>query len=157
MTPKNSIQKLETRRIIKITNPAEYLQLLDNLEPLWKDENLDRGHVFPINKDSLAQIANAQLLTWEYHIWSNSSLDSVIIFHSGWNILFGKTVFQEVLWLSKSHCGIKLLKTALSFARAQKYDLLMMGSADKMNNPKLTRLYNKIKLQKDGEIWMGKI
>lgn len=157
MTPKNSTQKLATQQIVKITNPAEYLRLLDNLDSLWEGENLNKGHIFPINKESLAQIANAQLLTWEYHVWSNNVLDSIIIFHSGWNILFGKTVFQEVLWLSKSNCGIKLLKTALSFARAQKYDLLMMGSADKMDNPKLTNLYNKIKLQKDGEIWMGQL
>lgn len=105
----------------------------------------------------MAQIANAQLLTWEHHVWSNLALDSVVIFHSGWNVLFGKTVFQEILWLSKSGCGVKLLKTALSFARAQKYDILAMGSANKMNNPKLTWLYNKMKLQKDGEIWMGQL
>lgn len=143
--------------VSKVTNPAEYLRLLDNLEPLWEGDNLDKGHAFPINKESLAQIANTQLLTWEYHVWSNDALDSIIIFHSGWNILFGKTMFQEILWLSKSGCGMKLLKTALSFARAQKYDLLMMGSVDKTDNPKLTRLYNKIKLQKDGEIWVGKM
>jgi len=157
MTPKNSIQKLATQQIVKITNPAEYLRLLDNLEALWKEDNLNRGHIFPISKESLAQIANAQLLTWEYHVWSNLALDSVIIFHSGWNVLFGKTVFQEILWLSKSGYGVRLLKTALSFARAQGYGILAMGSTDKMDNLRLTRLYNKINLQKDGEIWMGKI
>lgn len=143
--------------IKKITNPQEYLRLLDNLESLWTSEDLERGHIFPFNKESLAQIANAQLLTWEYHVWSNLELDSIIIFHSGWNILFGKTVFQEILWASKSGYGIKLLKTALSFARVQKYDILAMGIAAKRNTPTLTRLYSKMKLQKDGEIWMGKI
>jgi len=140
-----------------VTNPAEFLTLLDNLEPLWAGENTFGGHVFPINKSSLAQLANAQLLFWEYHVWSNDALDSIIMFHGGWNVLFGKTVFQEILWLSKSGYGVKLLKTALDFARQKEYDILMMGSANKMGNSRVQKFYTKLKLQKDGEIWMRQI
>lgn len=141
----------------KITNPAEYLRLLDNLEALWEWENQNGGHVFPISKASLGQVATAQLLAWEYHVWSNDELDSIIMFHAGWNLLHGKTVFQEVIWLSKSGCGLKLLKAALDFAKNQRYDILVMGSVTKAPNLKLNKLYTKLKLQKDGEIWTGKI
>ncbi len=142
--------------IRKITNPSEYLRLIDNLEPLWAEENKNSAHVFPISKASLSQIATAQLLTWEYHVWSNDALDSIMLFQSGWSVLHGKTIFQEVLWLSKSNCGLKLLKAALDFGKKQQYDILMMGSLEKMPR-KLNKLYKKLNLQKDGELWMGKI
>ncbi len=148
------MQKLQ--EIIKITNPADYLKLLDNLDSLWKFENENLGHVFPIDKKSLAQIANAQLLTWEYHVWSNRDLDSIIMFQSGWNILHGKTMFHEIIWLSKSGCGMKLLKAALDFAKNKEYDVIVMGSLEKMPR-KLNKLYKKLKLQKDGELWIGKL
>ena len=141
----------------KITNPAEYLKLLDNLEALWEWENQNGGHIFPISKASLGQVATSQLLTWEYHVWSNDELNSIAMFHAGWNLLHGKTVFQEIIWLSKSGCGKKLLDVALDFARNKEYDILVMGSVNKIQNPKLTKLYKNLKLQKDGETWIGKI
>jgi len=142
--------------IRKITNPQEYLKLLDNLEPLWEEENKTFAHSFKIEKSSLAQIATTQLLTWEYHVWSNEKLNSIIMFQRGWNILCGKIMFYEIIWLSKSGDGIKLLKMALDFARKEEYDLVVMGSLEKMPR-KLNKLYKKLNLKKDGELWVGKL
>lgn len=148
---------LKHHEIFKVTNPADYLKLLDNLEQLWDFENENLGHIFKIDKASLAQIANPQLLTWQYHVWSNKNLDSIIMFQGGWNLLHGKKSFQEIIWLSKSNCGLKLLNAALDFAKNQQYDIVVMGSVAKAHNPKLDKIYQKLKLQKDGEIWTGKI
>ena len=139
----------------KVLNPADYLRLLDNLDELWLADNQTAGHVLPISKEGLATLANSQLLTWTYHCWSNEVLDSIFLGYSGFNPLFNRTVFQEVLWLSKSGCGMKLLKAALDFAKS--YDILIMGSVAARNNSKLSKLYQKLGLKQDGVSWFKQI
>jgi len=139
----------------KVLNPADYLRLLDNLDELWLADNQTAGHVLPISKEGLATLANSQLLTWTYHCWSNEALDSIFLGYSGFNPLFNRTVFQEVLWLSKSGCGMKLLKAALDFAKS--YDMLIMGSVAARNNSKLSKLYQKLGLKQDGVSWFKQI
>jgi hypothetical protein len=136
----------------KITNPAEYLTLLDNLEKQWFFDNQNAGHVLPISKEGLATLANSQLLTWNYHCWSNEALDSIFLGQSGFNPLFNRTAFQEMLWLSKTGYGVKLLKAALDFAKS--YDTLIMGSVSARNNDKLKKLYQKLGLKQDGVCWL---
>ena len=138
--------------IRKITNPVEYLTLLNSLDRDWLSDNQTAGHVLPISKEGLATLANSQLLTWTYHCWSNEALDSIFLGYSGFNPLFNKTVFQEILWLSKSGFGMKLLKAALDFAKS--YDIVIMGSVAARNNSKLSNLYQKLGLKQDGVCWL---
>lgn len=138
--------------IKKITNPAEYLTLLDNLEKQWYFDNRNAGHVLPISKEGLASLANSQLLTWTYHCWSNEPLDSIFLGYSAFNPLFNKTTFCEMLWLSKAGYGMKLLKAALDFAKSS--DILIMGSVAARNNEKLTNLYKKLGFALDGQSWV---
>ncbi len=140
-----------------MTDPRDYLTLLDNLEELWAEENVSKGHVLPISKEGLSKLATAQLLTWDYHVWATGDLKAGIIFKSGFSPLLNKTVFQEVLWLSKNGSGVKLLKTALDFGKNQGYDVLLMGSANKMADSRLEKLYNKLGLKKDSQLWVGEL
>lgn len=57
-----------------------------------------------------------------------------------------------MLWLSKTGCGVKLLKTALDFAR--QYDIVIMGSVAARNNDKLKKLYQKLGFALDGQSWV---
>lgn len=147
--------------VIKITNPTEYLRVLDDLDELFKVENSSIGHVLPIKKDSLAQIANAQLLTWTYHVWANKSgekYDGLLIFVADNSILFGEIIWTEMLWLSKeSFSGMKMLKTALDFGREKGYRHYAMGRTARNPKENLTKFYNSRNLQKDGEIYIGKL
>lgn len=136
----------------KILNPKDYLTLLDNLEKQWFFDNQNAGHVLPISKEGLATLANPQLLTWSYHCWSNEALDSIFLGYSAFNPLFNKTTFCEMLWLSKTGCGVKLLKAALDFAA--KDDILIMGSVATRNNDKLKKLYQKLGFALDGQSWV---
>lgn len=141
-----------SNRIRKITNPADYLSLLDNLEKQWLFDNQNAGHVLPISKQGLATLANSQLLTWTYHCWSNEALDSIFLGYSAFNPLFNKTTFCEMLWLSKTGCGVKLLKAALDFAA--KDEILIMGSVAARNNDKLKKLYKNLGFSLDGQSWV---
>ncbi len=136
----------------KILNPKDYLTLLDNLEKQWFFDNQNAGHVLPISKEGLATLANPQLLTWSYHCWSNEALDSIFLGYSAFNPLFNKTTFCEMLWLSKTGCGVKLLKAALDFAA--KDDILIMGSVAARNNDKLKKIYQKLGFALDGQSWI---
>ena len=136
----------------KILNPKDYLTLLDNLDRQWLFDNKNAGHVLPISKEGLATLANPQLLTWSYHCWSNEALDSIFLGYSAFNPLFNKTTFCEMLWLSKTGCGVKLLKAALDFAA--KDDILIMGSVATRNNDKLKKLYQKLGFALDGQSWV---
>lgn len=139
-------------KIKKITDPAEYLRLLDNLERIWIDDNRLAGHVLPISKEGLATLANPQLLTWTYHCWSNEQLDSIFLGYAAFNPLFNKTAFCEMLWLSKSGNGVKLLKSALDFAKS--YDMVIIGSVLSRDSFQLAKLYNKIGFKPDGLSWI---
>lgn len=139
----------------KILNPKDYLILLDSLEKQWFFDNQNAGHILPISKEGLATLANSQLLTWNYHCWSNEALDSIFLGYSAFNPLFNKTTFCEMLWLSKTGCGVKLLKAALDFAKS--YDILIMGSVAARNNEKLTKLYDKLGLKQDGVCWLKEL
>ena len=136
----------------KVVNPADYLKLLDNLDRDWFSDNQTSGHILPISKEGLATLANNQLLTWTYHCWSNEALDSIFLGYSAFNPLFNRTTFCEILWLSKTGCGMKLLKAALDFAKSS--DILIMGSVAARNNEKLTKLYQKLGLKQDGVCWL---
>ena len=136
--------------IKKITNPIEYLTLLDNLDQIFHDQS--SAHAVPISRDGLATLAVPQLLTWTYHCWSNEALDSIFLGHLGFNPLFNKIVFQDILWLSKSGCGVELLKTALDFAKP--YDIVIMGSVKAQNNKKLEKLYQKLGFREDSTSWV---
>ncbi len=144
--------------IRKVTNPADYLNLLDDLEKLWVAENISLGHVLPIKKSSLAQIANAQLLTWNYHVWASPNNDAAIIFSAENSLLFGEVMFQEILWLSKNpKLGMKLLKVAMDFARSKGWEYIIMGSSVRMNDGRLEKFYEKMGCVKDSECYIGKL
>ncbi len=145
----------------KVTNPAEFLKLLDDLDELFLAENQTIGHLLPIKKESLAQIANPQLLTWTYHVWANKSgekYDGLLIFVADNNVLFGEIIWTELLWLSKeSFAGTKMLKQALDFGKEKGYKYYAMGRTARNPKQNLTRFYNSRNLQKDGEIYIGKL
>lgn len=140
--------------IKKITNPAEYLVLVENLDRIWLEDNQIVSHVLPISKEGLATLANTQLLTWTYHCWSNEALDSIFLGYSAFNPLFNKTCFCEMLWASKSGFGGRLLKVALDFAKS--YDIVIFGSAKAQSNKKLEKLYKKLGFQEDSTCWIKK-
>lgn len=147
--------------VVKATNPAEYLKILDDLGELFLAENQTIGHLLPIKKESLAQIANPQLLTWTYHVWANKNgekYDGLLIFVADNNVLFGETIWTELLWLSKeSFSGTKMLKQALDFGKEKGYKYYAMGRTARNPKENLTRFYNSRNLQKDGEIYIGKL
>jgi len=147
--------------VVKATNPAEYLKILDDLGELFLAENQTIGHLLPIKKESLAQIANPQLLTWTYHVWANKNgekYDGLLIFVADNNVLFGETIWTELLWLSKeSFSGTKMLKQALDFGKEKGYKYYAMGRTARNSKQSLTRFYNSRNLQKDGEIYIGKL
>lgn len=147
--------------VTKVTNPKDYLKLLDDLDDLFSSENILIGHLLPIKKESLAQIANTQLLTWTYHVWANKNgekYDGLLIFVADNNVLFGETIWTEMLWLSKeSFAGTKMLKQALDFGRNKGYRYYAMGRTARNPKENLTKFYNSRNLQKDGEIYIGKL
>jgi hypothetical protein len=145
--------------IRKVTDPNDYLELIEALNVEWKFENEHSGHIVPISKSGLGQLANSQLLTWEYHVWAPQNNKGILICHGGFNPLFGAKMFQEILWLSKDKkSGYKMLKKALEFARKSHYNLLVMGRVEKtVAAKKLLKLYRKLGLKKDSEIWMKKL
>ena len=145
--------------IRKVTNPSDYLELLEVLDREWKFENQTIAHVLPISKSGLSQLANAQVLTWEYHVWATKDNKSVLIFHGGFSPLFGIKVFQEVLWISKDkRSGLKMLEIAKSFARNSGFETFIMGRAFKTpRSERLIKIYDKMNLKKDAEVWIGKL
>lgn len=147
--------------VVKVTNPAEYLKILDDLDDLFRSENVLIGHLLPIKKESLAGIANPQLLTWTYHVWANKNgekYDGLLIFVADNNVLFGETIWTEMLWLSKeSFSGTKMLKLALDFGKEKGYRYYAMGRTARNPKQNLTKFYNSRNLQKDGEIYIGKL
>ncbi len=147
--------------VVKVTNPAEYLKILDDLDELFLSENQLIGHLLPIKKESLAQIANPQLLTWTFHVWANKNgekYDGLLIFVADNNVLFGETIWTEMIWLSKeSFSGTKMLKLALDFGKEKGYRYYAMGRTARNPKPNLTKFYNSRNLQKDGEIYIGKL
>lgn len=147
--------------VVKITNPTDYLKLLDDLDELFLAENQTIGHLLPIKKESLAQIANAQLLTWTYHVWANKNgekYDGLLIFVADNSVLFGEIIWTEMLWLSKeSFSGTKMLKQALDFGKEKGYQYYAMGKTARNPKENLTKFYNSRNLQKDGEIYIGRL
>ena len=141
--------------IKKITNPQEYLQLLDNLDSLWEQENKTRGHALKISKEGLSKLANPQLLTWEYHVWSTEKLDSIVMFCSAFNPLFNEAVFQEVVWLAKNGGGIELLRAARRFARQKGIKHWILGASVKMADERLKKFYEKIGCVEDSVCYVG--
>lgn len=141
--------------IKKITNPQEYLQLLDNLDSLWEEENKTRGHALKISKEGLSKLANPQLLTWEYHVWSTEKLDSIVMFCSAFNPLFNENVFQEMVWLAKNGGGIKLLNAARSFARSKGIKYWILGASVRMADERLKKFYEKIGCVEDSVCYIG--
>jgi hypothetical protein len=142
--------------IRKVTNPQDYLNLLEALDTLWAAENISAGHVLKIKKESLAQVASAQLLTWNYHVWASSNNDAAIMFSADNSLLFGEVIFQEIFWLSKNpRLGIKLLNTAKTFAKSKGWKYIMMGSSVRMNDGRLEKFYEKIGCVKDSECYIG--
>lgn len=142
----------------KITNPQEFLKILNDLDELFSAENQTIGHVLPIKKESLAQIANSQLLTWTYHVWANKSgekYDSLLIFQGGEDILFGRKIFYERLWLSKGNAGLKMLKQAKTFAKENGYTHYMMGRTVKNQDKRTKKLYGRLSLTLDSECYIG--
>lgn len=142
---------------LKITNPKDYLQLLDNLELLWAEENEKKGHALKISKEGLAKLANPQLLTWEYHVWSTEKLDSIAMFQSAFSPLFNEIVFQEVIWLAKNGGGIKLLNAARSFARSKGIKHWILGASVRMADDRLKKFYQKIACVEDSVCYVGLI
>ena len=141
----------------KITNPTEYLQLLDNLDSLWEEENKTKGHALKISKEGLSKLANPQLLTWEYHVWSTEKLDSIAMFCSSFNPLFNEIVFQEIVWLAKNGGGIKLLNAARSFARQKGIKHWILGASVKMADERIKKFYEKIGCVEDSLCYVGLI
>lgn len=141
--------------IKKITNPQEYLQLLDNLDSLWEEENKTSGHALKISKEGLSKLANPQLLTWEYHVWSTEKLDSIMMFYSAFNPLFNENVFQEVVWLAKNGGGIELLNAARSFARQKGIKHWILGASVRMADERLKKFYEKIGCVEDSVCYIG--
>lgn len=139
----------------KITNPTEYLHLLDNLERFWEEENKNKGHFLKISKEGLSKLANPSLLTFEYHVWSTEKLDSIAMFQSAFSPLFNETVFQEIIWLAKNGCGVKLLNAARNFARQKGIKHWILGASVRMADDRLKKFYQKIGCVEDSMSYIG--
>ena len=135
-----------------------------DLEKKFGDEYGKYGHVDSrINVDSfLRWWADQRLLSFDLHVWANIEneyYDSCIMFQSVENALLGDRIWQEYFWVSKNpKVGVKLLKEALEFARKGGFSRIVMGTVDNYpNSSSVRKFYKKIGLEKDSELWMGKL
>lgn len=147
--------------IKKLTDPKTYLLALNDIENLFRGEiegNL--GHVLPVSKKRLAEFADKNLLTWQWHVWANEEVggvDAICIFSTFDHPLFDKKIATDVLWLSKNpKVGLTILRAALKWFKENGHSHFIMGIVE--NYPKSTRLkklYRKMGLTKDGEAFIG--
>jgi len=150
--------------IKRITNPEEFHQVIDNLYSLFKEEDIDSGHV-GLNhcpESMKLNLGHTVILAWEVFVWANKTddkFDAMIIFINDKNIKFGKKIFSEFLWLSKnSKVGYKLFQTAIKFARNNQFDTVSMSAVVK--HPKYEKIksfYNKMGFLKDSETYICKL
>ena len=151
--------------IKRITNPAEFKKLLDDMSDLFEYENENEGHRFlKHNKEYISNcFANKHLLVWDFFVWANLNVhhkfDSMIAFLNHKNEKFGEEIFTEYLWLSKNpKVGYKLLAKALKFAKEKEFKYVVMNCV--MDHPKaekLARFYKKMGFVKDSESYIAKL
>lgn len=151
--------------IKRITNPAEFKRLLDDIFDLFEYENENEGHHFVRhNKEYISNsFANKHLLVWDFFVWGNlnkhNKFDATIAFSNQKNEKLGERIFSEYIWLSKNpKMGYKLLATALKFAKEKEYKYINMNCV--MAHPKaekIARFYKKMGFVKDSESYIAKL
>lgn len=150
--------------IQRITNPDDFCRMIDDLEVLFSQEDITSGHqLLKHNAETIkASFGHTQLLNWDLFVWGhedNHHYDSCIIFYNDKNAKFGKRIFSEFLWLSKNpKVGYKLFKTAVEFARKQKFEFISMSTVVKHpKHSKTKSFYEKMGFLKDSETYISKL
>lgn len=150
--------------IQKITNPETFKRMVNQVAGKFGDENNLYGHIgAKINTDSLIKAwADSRLLNFNLHVWANEEsgeFDSVVMFQGVENHVIGEKIWQEYLWLSKNpKVSVKLLQTALAFAKKLGYKRYVMGSVENYpTSKKVRQFYLKKGLTKDSELFIGSL
>jgi hypothetical protein len=151
--------------IKRVTDPAEFKRLIEEVGDLFEFENENEGHFFlKHNKEYIIHaLAHKHLLAWDFFVWANLSgankFDAMVAFLNHKNEKFGEEIFSEYLWLSKNpRVGYKLLATALKFAREKEFKYVTMNRV--MGHPKsfkVARFYEKLGFIKDSETYIAKL
>ena len=150
--------------IKRITNPVEFDKVIDDLHPLFLEEDKVGGHQLLSHSPECIKkaFAHTSILTWDIFVWANKTgetFDAVIIFQNDKNVKFGEKIFHEFLWISRnSNAGYKLFKTAVKFARENGFKTMVMGTVVK--NPKHEKIksfYEKMGFLKDSEAYICKL
>ena len=150
--------------IKRITNPAEFNNLLDHIEELFEFENENEGHFLRHNKEYIINaFSTPHVLAWDFFVWANlnetGKFDAMIAFLNHKNEKFGEEIFTEYLWLSKNpRVGQKLLGHALSFAREKEFKYASMTCVERHpKSSKVARFYEKLGFVKDCETYIAEL
>ena len=150
--------------IKRITNPAEFKKLMDDIFDLFYHENENEGHFLKHNKEYIVNaFANKGILAWDFFVWANlnkaGKFDSIIAFLNHKNEKFGEEIFSEYLWLSKNpKVGHRLIGTALKFAREKEFKYVTMSCVTAHpKSEKVDRFYKKMGFIKDSETYIAEL
>jgi hypothetical protein len=152
--------------IKRITNPAEFEKLLDDVFNLFEHhENKNEGHHFlKHNKEHIVNsFSHKNLLAWDFFVWANLNIhhkfDSMIAFINHKNEKFGEEVFTEYFWMSSNpKVGYKLLAKALKFAKEKEFKYVVMNCVSAHPKAeKIARFYKKMGFVKDSESYIAKL
>ena len=151
--------------IKRITNPEEFKKVIDDIEELFRDHDKEKGHALDLiqNKETIkSSFANKSLLAWDIFVWANDNdglFDATCIFINDKSVKFGVGIFTEFLWVSKNpKVGFKLLKTAIKYARENKFKYVTLStSAKNPNSPRYQRFYKKLGFAEDSTSFIAKL
>lgn len=152
--------------IERIINPNKFKKVLDDMYSFFEEENEEGGHQCGLlhSKESIfTNFGNSILLNWDVFVWANRSeagkYDALIIFLNEKSVKFNEVIFSEFLWLSKNpKVGYKLFKTAVEFARKNKFKYISLCSVEKNKHSKRNeRVYEKLGFLKDTTTYIAKL
>lgn len=151
--------------IKRITNPAEFKKLLDDIFDLIETlEERNEAHFLKHNKEYIVNaFAHTHLLAWDFFVWANEdedgNFDAMIAFCNQKNEKFGEEIFTEYLWLSKNpKVGHKLLGVALKFAKEKEFKYVIMNCVPAHPKAqKVARFYKKMGFVKDSESYIAEL
>lgn len=151
-------------KIKRITNPAEFNRLADDMKELFLEEDSNSGHAFLQHDIEVikSSFSHTSILNWDLFVWAheeNNKFDSCIVFFNEKSSKFGVKLFSEFMWLSKNpKVGYALFSTAVKFARKNKFEYIVMSTVvSHPKHEKIKSFYQKMGFIKDSETYISKL
>ena len=151
--------------IKKIVTIAEVEEISKDISSLHNEDHEKYNHALGMKHDVdliTKSLSHESLLIWNIHVWAHfngQKWDGIFIGMIRKSEKFNKKGMDEYLWFSKnSNSGIKLYKTALSFAKDNGCHYL--NCCLLASNPmadKLRKFYKSQGFEKDTETFMKKL